>query len=246
MSKIGPVAGFGVLAVALIFGVLIVGPVSAQEDTSSTTDTTPTEVSSSSMSQSTSDTASASIESTSSSDAVAPAPPESMTPAEGGDTGDSSSAPQTQPSEPDSQGLTLVHIIGTKYTDYFTDDSNTVSFPGDPIIDAHFSEEDAPTPTHIGLTWVHTISQNVYDTSSGDLEVGDYAVDANGTRLEKPFPTTFLSSTSTAQVPDGTTPSAPTADTTSTSSSASDSSTTTDQGAPSTPPLTDTAATTTP
>jgi hypothetical protein len=150
----------------------------------------------------------------------------------------SAAAPEAPP-----QGLTLVHIIGTKYIDYFTDGSTTVSFPGDDNIDANLDKPDAPIPTHEGMTWVHTTGQNLYDTPSGDLETGDYAIDANGTRLEKPFPTTFVSSTSTAPVSDGSTPSAPTADTTSTSSPTSDSSTTTDQSELSAPPTTDTTTT---
>ena len=31
-------------------------------------------------------------------------------------------------------GLTLVHIVGTKYTDYFTDGTTVTSYPGDPAI----------------------------------------------------------------------------------------------------------------
>jgi hypothetical protein len=94
-------------------------------------------------------------------------------------------------------GLTEVHIIGTKYVDYFTDGTTTISFPGDPNIDAHLSEPNAPIPTHDGLTWVHTTGQPLYDTPSGDLEVGDYAYDANGTLVVNQPP--IVSSTSTAQ-----------------------------------------------
>jgi hypothetical protein len=83
----------------------------------------------------------------------------------------------------------LVHIIGTKYTDYFTDGTTETSYPGDPTIDANLGKRDAPIPTHEGLTWVHTVGQNLYDTPSGDLEVGDYALEARfkrtsiGTRI---------------------------------------------------------------
>src|SRR5258708_6522964 len=44
-----------------------------------------------------------------------------------------SSAPAV---EPPPQGLTLVHIIGTQYTDYFTDGTTVTAFPGDPTIDS--------------------------------------------------------------------------------------------------------------
>src|SRR5262249_31797592 len=97
--------------------------------------------------------------------------------------------------EPPPPGLTEVHIIGTKYIDYFTDDTGEHSFPGDSAIDAHLSEKDGPTPTHQGMTWEHTTGQNLYDTTSGDLEVGDYAVQPNGAYIANPFP--FVSSTST-------------------------------------------------
>jgi hypothetical protein len=160
------------------------------------------------------------------------------------------SSPETTdtPTEPPPAGLTLVHIIGTKYIDYFTDGSTTVSFPGNSDIDANLNKPDAPIPTHEGMTWVHTTGQNLYDTPSGDLEVGDYAVQQNGSYIENAPPTVFVPSTSTPAVLGASTSTAATSDTTSTSSSTpqSDNSTTTDQGASSTPPATDTTATTTP
>jgi len=42
--------------------------------------------------------------------------------------------------------------------------------------------------------WVHTTGQPLYDTPSGDLEVGDYAVRANGSIIANYV---FVSSTST-------------------------------------------------
>jgi hypothetical protein len=94
------------------------------------------------------------------------------------------------------QGLTEVHIIGTKYTDYFTDGTTVTGYPGDPAIDSHFSEPNAPIPTHAGLTWVHTTGQYLYDTPTGDLDVGDYAVQSDGSYIEN----AFVSSTSTPAV----------------------------------------------
>jgi hypothetical protein len=100
-----------------------------------------------------------------------------------------------QPTVTSSSGLKEVHIIGTKYVDYFSDGTTVTSYPGDPQIDAHLSEPNASTPTHEVLTWVHTTWQNLYDTPSGDLEVGDYALQANGEYIEDAPP--FVSSTST-------------------------------------------------
>jgi hypothetical protein len=75
----------------------------------------------------------------------------------------SSSSTSTPGIEPPPQGLTEVHIIGTKYIDYFTDGSTTFAFPGDPAIDSHFNVPNAQIPTHEGLTWVHTTGQHLYD-----------------------------------------------------------------------------------
>jgi len=102
---------------------------------------------------------------------------------------------QKTPIEPPPVGLTEVHIIGTKYTDYFTDGSTTIAVPGDQKIDGNPDKPDAPIPTHAGMTWVHTTGENLYDTPSGDLEVGDYALQADGTYIQHALP--FVSSTST-------------------------------------------------
>jgi hypothetical protein len=86
----------------------------------------------------------------------------------------------TSPVASVTRGLTLVHLIGIKYTDYFTDGTNTFAFPGDPAIDSKFNQPNAPIPTHPGLTWVQSTSGPLYDTPSGDLEVGDYVVQPDG------------------------------------------------------------------
>jgi hypothetical protein len=90
--------------------------------------------------------------------------------------------------------VTLVHIIGTKYTDYFTDGTNVTTFPGDPKIDSNLDKPNAPIPAHEGLKWDHTDGTYLYDTASGDLEVGEYAVQADGSYIENTSP--FVSSTS--------------------------------------------------
>jgi hypothetical protein len=85
--------------------------------------------------------------------------------------------------------------MGIKYTDYFTDGSTTVAVPGDPQIDGNLDKPDAPIPAHEGLTWVHTTSNYLYDTPSGDLEVSDYALQSSGTYIQNAPP--FVSTTST-------------------------------------------------
>jgi len=111
-----------------------------------------------------------------------------------------SQATSTPPKEAPTVGLTKVHIIGTKYIDYFTDGTTTFAFPGDPAIDSHFNVPNAQIPTHEGLTWVHTTGQHLYDTPSGNLEVGEYAAQADNSYIENAPP--FVSSTSTpAELP---------------------------------------------
>ena len=114
----------------------------------------------------------------------------------------STSSSSTPAAESAPQDLTLVHIIGTKYIDYFTDGTNTYTFPGDPEIHAHIAEKDAPIPTHEGLTWVHSTGQYLYDTASGDLEVGQYALQPNGTYIQKAHPFVSATSSAAATVPE--------------------------------------------
>jgi hypothetical protein len=122
----------------------------------------------------------------------ASAPTPSTTPA----ATPTSSAPLSPAVEQPPSGLTLVHIVGTRYIDYFTDGTTVTAYPGDPKIDSNFDKPNAPIPTHGGLTWDHTVGQHLYDTPSGDLDVGDYAVQSNGTYITNAPP--FVSSTSTA------------------------------------------------
>jgi hypothetical protein len=101
----------------------------------------------------------------------------------------------TPATEPPPQDLTEVHVIGTKYTDYFTDGTTVSAYPGDPEVDGNLNKRDAPIPTHAGLSWVHTSSTYLYDTPSGDLDIGDYAAQPDGSYIENASP--FVSSTST-------------------------------------------------
>src|SRR5215470_20263968 len=66
------------------------------------------------------------------------------------------------PTDAPPAGFAEVHIIGTKYIDYFTDGSTTIAVPGDPNIDGNLDKPDAPIPMHTGMTWVHTIGGNLY------------------------------------------------------------------------------------
>ena len=182
------------IAVAVVF---IVRPVLAQEASTSapvdnsSTSTEPVPTDSASLMGTTTTELTPADSSTTPAATAAPAQ----------DTSTSQPAPEQPPA-----GLTKVNIIGTKYMDYFTDGTNIIPFPGDPKIDAHLSEKDAPIPTHQGLTWVHTTGQYLYDTQSGDLEVGQYAVQPNGSYIQNAQP--FVSSTSTpATVESSATPS---------------------------------------
>jgi len=128
-----------------------------------------------------------------------PLPSDSETATSTAATAPTESSSVTSTNNPPPEGLTEVHIIGKKYIDYFTDGTTVTSYPGDPEIDSHLAEKDAPIPTHKGLTWKYTIGGGyIYDTASGDLEVGQYAVEPNGSYIEKRPP--FVSSTSTPMV----------------------------------------------
>ena len=69
------------------------------------------------------------------------------------------------------------------------------AYPGDPTIDGNLNKPNAPIPTHEGLTWDHTDGTYLYDTASGNLDQGDYAVRPDRSYIENALP--FVSSTST-------------------------------------------------
>ena len=97
------------------------------------------------------------------------------------------------------RGLHRVHVVGSKYTDTFTDGTNTFTFPGDPRIDAHLGEPGAPLPTHGDLTWVSTKTMEKYDTPSGDLESGTYAQESDGSFISNTTDSTAATSSSLSQ-----------------------------------------------
>jgi hypothetical protein len=94
----------------------------------------------------------------------------------------------------------LVHVIGSKYVDYFTDGTKTYSFPGDPKVDANLNKPNAPIPSHAGLTWVSTSGMEAYDTTSGDLEVGDYAQESDGSFISNVPAYTYTDATSSVPI----------------------------------------------
>jgi len=109
---------------------------------------------------------------------------------------------ETSPSTPSAQSLTLVHHVGMKYVDYCTDGSTLTAFPGNPDIDANFDKPDAPQPTcPAGQTWHHTTSMPAYDTASGDLQVGQYAL-VDGAFVAHYPAKTYTDATSTTEWPD--------------------------------------------
>jgi len=186
------------LVVALVIGFAIVRPVLAQVAATSTDSTAPATPAVDTVASSTPSDASSTpiVGNVSTSTAPAETSPADTTtgaPVNKATTPDTSV--QKAPTEPPPPGLTEVHIIGTKYIDYFTDGSTTIAVPGDPNIDGNLDKPDAPIPMHTGMTWVHTIGENLYDTPSGALEVGDYAVQPDGSYIQHAPP--FISSTST-------------------------------------------------
>ena len=74
------------------------------------------------------------------------------------------------------------------------------AYPGDPEIDANLSKPDAPIPScPSGQTWHHTSGVSAYDTPSGDLEVGQYAQQPDGSYVVHYPVMTYTSATSSAQ-----------------------------------------------
>jgi len=96
--------------------------------------------------------------------------------------------------------LKLVHVIGSKYVDYFTDGIKTYSFPGDPKIDGNLNKPNAPIPSHGNLTWVSTSGMEAYDTPSGDLESGDYAQESDGSYISNIPAYTYTDATSSVAI----------------------------------------------
>ena len=173
----------------IIIGTFKTGIVSAL--TATTTDTTST-----ASDTTTASTSSATASTTPATDASSTSP----TPSAQTQTPDQSQA-QSQPSNGAKPTLKLVHLVGTKYIDYFTDGTKTYSFAGDPKVDANLNKPNAPIPSHSGLTWVSTSGMDAYDTPSGDLDVGDYAQEADGSYVSNVPAYTYTDATSSVPIP---------------------------------------------
>jgi hypothetical protein len=106
---------------------------------------------------------------------------------------------QAQPSS-SKPALKLVHVVGTKYVDYFIDGTKTYSFPGDPKVDGNLNKPNAPIPSHGNLKWVSTSGMEAYDTTSGDLESGDYAQEADGSYISNVPAYTYTDATSSVPI----------------------------------------------
>jgi hypothetical protein len=109
---------------------------------------------------------------------------------------------QSQAQSPSSgqSSLKLVHVVGTKYVDYFTGGTKTYSFPGNPDIDSNLNKPNAPIPTHGNLKWVSTSGMEAYDTPSGDLEIGDYAQESDGSYISNVPAYTYTDATSSVPI----------------------------------------------
>jgi hypothetical protein len=173
----------------IIIGTFKTGIVSALSAT--TTDATTTESAPTAETTSSATADSATPTTDASSTSVAP-PAQTQTP-------DQSQA-QSQPSNGAKPSLKLVHVVGTKYIDYFTDGTKTYSFPGNPDIDSNLNKPDAPIPTHGNLAWVSTSGMEAYDTPSGDLESGDYAQEADGSYISNVPAYTYTDATSSVPI----------------------------------------------
>ena len=178
-------------ASTLIISLIIIGTFKTGFVSALTAATT-TDATSTTSDTATASTSSASASTTPATDAssTSPTPPaQTQAPAQ--------SQPQAQPSKP---ALKLVHVVGTKYIDYFTDGTKTYSFPGNPDIDSNLNKPNAPIPTHGNLQWVSTSGMEAYDTPSGDLEVGDYAQEADGSYIYNTPAYTYTDATSSVPI----------------------------------------------
>src|SRR5271157_5190250 len=177
-----------VLLVSLIIiGTFKTGIVSAL--TATTTDATST-VSDTTTASSTPASASSTTPATDASSTSAAPPAQTQAPTQ--------SQADAQPSSKPT--LKLVHVVGTKYIDYFTDGTKTYTFPGNPDIDSNLNKPNAPIPSHAGLRWVSTSGMDAYDTPSGDLELGDYAQEADNSYISNIPAYTYTDATSSAPI----------------------------------------------
>ena len=171
----------------IIIGTFKTGIVSAL--TATTTDATST--ASDTTTASTSSVSASTTSSTDASSTSATVPAQTQAPAQS----QAQSLPIGKPA------LKLMHVVGTKYVDYFTDGTKTYSFPGDPKVDTNLNKPNAPIPSHGNLKWVSTSGMEAYDTPSGDLESGDYAQESDGSHITNVPAYTYTDATSSVPIP---------------------------------------------
>src|SRR6516165_8420092 len=179
---------------ALVISLIIIGTFKTDivaALTATTTDATSTASDTTTASTSSTSASSAPLSTDASSTSVT-APDQTQTPDQG--------QAQSQPSSGAKPTLKLVHVVGTKYIDYFTDGTKTYSFPGNPDIDSNLNKPNAPIPTHDNLTWVSTSGMEAYDTPSGDLESGDYAQESDGSYITNVPAYTYTDATSSVPI----------------------------------------------
>jgi hypothetical protein len=183
-----------VLVISLIIiGTFKTGIVSALSAT--TTDATSTASDTTAAS-----TSSASGSSTPTDASSTPATDVSSTSVTAAATTQTSAQSQVQSLPSSKPALKLVHVVGTKYVDYFTDGTKTYSFPGDPKVDANLNKPNAQIPSHAGLTWISTSGMEAYDTPTGDLEFGDYAQESDGSFISNVPAYTYTDATSSVPI----------------------------------------------
>ena len=180
------------VASVLIISLIIIGTFKtglAAALTATTTDATSTA----------SDTTTASTSLTSAS-STSPALDASSTPATPPAQAHAPAQSQAQSPSSGMSSLKLVHVVGSKYIDYFTDGTKSYSFPGNPDIDSNLNKPSAPVPTHGNLKWVSTSGMEAYDTLSGDLESGDYAQKSDGSYISNIPAYTYTDATSSVPI----------------------------------------------
>ncbi len=172
----------------IIIGTFRTGIVSALSATTTDATSTVSDTTTASTSSTSASSTPPATDATSTSDAT---PAQTQAPAQ------SQAQAQPRSSKPT---LKLVHVVGTKYIDYFTDGSKTYSFPGNPDIDSNLNKPNAPIPSHGNLKWVSTSGMEAYDTPSGDLESGDYAQEAEGSYISNIPAYTYTDATSSVPI----------------------------------------------
>src|SRR5215831_15224868 len=141
--------GASVVVALVAIGSTIVRPVLAQVDATSTeavassaaatpvADRSPVATSTRDTVASSTAPASVPAESNAASTTPAATPPDTTTSQGKAQASAEGVAHGKPPTDSPPPGLALVHIVGTKYVDYFTDGTTTITVPGDPNVDGN-------------------------------------------------------------------------------------------------------------